>query len=263
MGLNCRDILTELFKLAPESLAEDWDNVGLLTGRPEKEVHRLYLALDATDDCIERAVKCKADMLLTHHPMIFRALKKVTGDDFTGRRIMELISHDISYAAMHTNYDRACMAEKAAERLRFKEREAFCREKTDESGRTFGLGVVGTLSSPLTLAGLAEEVKLRLDIPDVRIYGDEEAVVERAAIIPGSGGSEVNFVLEKDADVFITGDISHHQGIDAVLQGLFVIDASHYGVEKIFINDMENWFREKFPELKVFTEEIREPFATR
>ena len=249
--------------MAPEYLAEDWDNVGLLTGRPEKEVHRLYLSLDATDDCIEHAVKMKADMLLTHHPMIFKALKKVTGDDFTGRRIMELISHDISYAAMHTNYDRACMAEKAAERLGLKDREAFCMEKTDDSGRTFGLGVVGDLPLPLTLTGLAEEVKIRFKIPDVRIYGDEAALVERAALIPGSGGSELSFALEKDADVIITGDISHHQGLDAVLQGLFVIDAGHYGIEKIFIHDMENWFKEKFPELKVFTEEIREPFVTR
>lgn len=263
MGLKCRDILTELFKLAPEFLAEDWDNVGLLTGRPEKEVHRLYLALDATDDCIEHAVKTKADMLLTHHPMIFKALKKVTGDDFTGRRVMELISHDISYAAMHTNYDRACMAEKAAERLDLKEKETFCMEKTDDSGRDYGLGVIGTLSSPLTLAGLAEEVKLKFRIPDVRIYGDEAALVERAAIIPGSGGGEAGYVLEKDADVFITGDISHHQGLDAVLQGLFVIDAGHYGIEKIFISDMEKWFRGRFPDLKVYTEEIREPFVTR
>ncbi len=260
--MKCRDILSELFKLAPEEFAEEWDNVGLLTGRPEKEVHRIYIALDATDECIEHAVRNKADMLLTHHPMIFRAMKKVTGDDFTGRRIMELISHDISYAAMHTNYDVSCMAERAAKRLKLKECEPLCEER-EEKGKVFGLGMAGVLDKPLSLKDFADLIKKSFNIPDVRIYGDGSYEVEKVAILPGSGGSEIPYAIEKDADVYVTGDISHHEGIDAVLQGLSVIDAGHYGIEKIFIEHMKGWFNENHPEIKVFTEEIKEPFVTR
>ncbi len=248
--------------LAPPENAEEWDNVGLLAGRPEKEVKRVYLALDATDEVIEHAAQFKAELLLTHHPMIFKPMKTVTGDDFTGRRIMELIRHDISYIALHTNYDVCCMADLAAEKLGLTDTEPLCFLRTDKDGNTLGLGKAGRLSTSCTLKECAELVKKSFAIPDVRIYGDEDALVERAAILPGSGGSEVSFAIEKDADVYITGDISHHQGLDAVLQGLSVIDAGHYGIEKIFTGHMEKWFRETLPDIRVFTEDIKEPFKT-
>ncbi len=259
--MKCRDILSKLFTLAPPENAEEWDNVGLLAGRPEKEVKRVYLALDATDDVIEHAVSFRAELLLTHHPMIFRPMKTVTGDDFTGRRVMELIRHDISYIALHTNYDISCMADLAAERLKLKDSEPLCSLRTDLNGRTLGLGKVGNID-PCTLRECAELVRSAFSIPHVRVYGDEESQVERIAILPGSGGSETGDALSKDADLYITGDISHHQGLDASLQGLSVIDAGHYGIEKIFLGHMKEWLEKNLPELKVAAEEIKEPFIT-
>ena len=260
--MKCRDILCKLYGLAPPETAEEWDNVGLLTGRPEKEVKRVYIALDATDEAIEQAAEKRAELLLTHHPMIFKPMKSVTGDDFTGRRVMELIRHDISYIALHTNYDICRMADVAAERLGLKETEPLCSVRTDLKGKTLGLGKAGVLSTPCTLRECAELVKKVFNIPDVRIYGDEDSLMERAAVLPGSGGSESGYALARDADVYITGDISHHQGLDAVLQGLSVIDAGHYGIEKLFIKDMEEWFKENLTDLKVFTDEVKEPFHT-
>ena len=258
--MKCRNILNRLYKRCPLSLAEEWDNVGLLAGRPEKEVRRVYIALDATDEVIEHAVERKADMLLTHHPMIFSAMKKITGDDFTGRRIMELIKHDISYAALHTNYDIACMADNASELLALKDTIPLCPSGETDEDRGTGLGRIGTLPETCTLKECAELVKERFSIPNVRIYGDVNSVVETVAILPGSGGSEISFAILNNADVYITGDISHHQGLDAVLQGLAVIDAGHYGIEKIFIEDMRNWFLKELPELTVYTEAPEEPF---
>lgn len=259
--MKCRDILNKLFTLAPRELAEEWDNVGLLAGRPEKEIRKVYIALDATDDVIEHAVEVKADLLLTHHPMIFRPMKTVTGDDFTGRRIMELIRHDISYIALHTNYDVACMGDLAADKLGLKNTEPLCFIHEDgDSVR--GLGKTGFLPSPCTLMECADLVKKAFDIPDVRLYGDEDTLIEKAAILPGSGGSEAVYALEKDADVYITGDISHHQGVDSILQGLPVIDAGHYGIEKLFIGHMKGYFTETLPDIRIYTEEISEPFIT-
>ncbi len=261
--MKCRDILYALFELMPEDAAEEWDNVGLLTGRPEKEVKKIYIALDATDDVIDDAVKSGADMLLTHHPMIFKPMKKITGDDFTGRRVMELIKHDISYAAFHTNYDVCFMAVIAAEKLGIKDWEGLSSVRTDEKGRLIGYGCVGTLPSSCTLSECAELVKDRFDIPDVRIFGDPASSVETAAILPGSGGFGIASAIEKNADVYITGDISHHQGLDAVLQGLSVIDAGHYGIEKIFTGHMEKWFNKNFPDIRTVTAEVKEPFITK
>ena len=115
---SVREILTCLEQFMPIELKENWDNVGLLVGSREKEVERVYVALDATDDAIAEAAARKADMLLTHHPMIFKGLKKVTDQDFIGRRVIALIRHDIACYAMHTNFDIAGMAELAAERER-------------------------------------------------------------------------------------------------------------------------------------------------
>ncbi len=260
--MKCRDILSALFELMPREAAMEWDNVGLLAGRPEKEVKKVCIALDATDDVIDEAVKNGVDLLLTHHPMIFNAMKKITGDDFTGRRVMELIRHDICYAAFHTNYDVCFMGSLAGEKLGLKDWEALCSLTTDEKGKPAGMGCVGTLPSPCSLKQCAELVKNKFNIPDVRIYGDPDSIVETAAILPGSGGSGIESAIEKNADVYITGDISHHQGLDAVLQGLYVIDAGHYGIEKIFTGHMEKWFNRTFPDVKTMISGITEPFVT-
>ena len=105
--MKCRELIEILEELAPVSLACDWDNPGLLAGRSDKEVRTVYLALDATDDVIDNAVECRADMIITHHPLIFKPLKKVNDEDFISRRILKMIQNDISYYAMHTNFDAA------------------------------------------------------------------------------------------------------------------------------------------------------------
>ena len=117
--MRCSEIIERLRELAPETCACDWDNPGLLAGRHDKEVRRIYIALDATDTVVERAVAQKADMLITHHPLIFKAVKQVNDQNFITRRIIRLIQADISYFAMHTNFDSApgCMADLAAARL--------------------------------------------------------------------------------------------------------------------------------------------------
>ena len=107
----CKEIIQVIEAAFPRGAALDFDNVGLLAGRTEKEVNRIYLALDATDHVIECAEKAGADMLITHHPLIFSPIKRVTDEDFIGRRIVRLIRNDISYYAMHTNYDVLGMAE--------------------------------------------------------------------------------------------------------------------------------------------------------
>ena len=101
----CRDIIEELEKKYPPSIAEAWDNPGLQAGRFEKEIKRVYIALDATDRVIRHAVEAGADMLLTHHPMLMGGVKRVNTGDFYGRRLITLIQHDICCYAMHTNYD--------------------------------------------------------------------------------------------------------------------------------------------------------------
>lgn len=106
----------------PAGMAEHWDNVGLLVGDDEAEVHHVFLALDLTEEALEEAVRAGADMIITHHPMIFEGQKKINNHSFTGRRILKLIRNGIQYYAMHTNYDVLGMAELSADYLKLTDR---------------------------------------------------------------------------------------------------------------------------------------------
>lgn len=258
--MQCSEIIEKLETLSPKSYAEDWDNIGLLAGRRDKEVETIYIALDATDEVIADAVRVGADMLLTHHPLIFKKLSRVNTDDFIGRRIVELIKNDISYYAMHTNFDVMGMADAAADELGLKERKVLNVTYEDEISKE-GCGRVGRLSKHMSLEALARLVKTNFHVPNVRVFGDFGDIVEIAAVMPGSGGSYIKDALSAGADVMITGDIDHHEGIDAVAQGLTVIDAGHYGIEKLFIPYMEEFMKRELPKLRIYRAEFCEPFV--
>ena len=242
----------------PGNMAEDWDNVGLLVGDDGQDVHHVFLALDLTEDVLEQAVEAQADMIITHHPMIFRGMKKINNHDFTGRKVLSLIRHNISYFAMHTNYDVMGMAELSADYLKLKDRQVLSVTAETKQGQQ-GFGRVGRLPEPMSLKDCALYVKEAFSLNDVRLYGDPEQIAETAAICTGSGKSMISDALEKGAQVYITGDIDHHTGIDAVAQGLAVIDAGHYGTEYIFMEYMKEELQRRIPEAEVETMPVVHP----
>lgn len=244
----------------PAGLAEDWDNPGLLAGRREKEIGSVYLALDATDEVIEDAVKQGADLLLTHHPLLFRPIKQVNTDTMAGRRLVRLIQADILCYAIHTNYDLVTMAPLSASMLGLTGEEVLEVTRRDPvTGRGEGFGRVGNLSVEMTLGECAELVKKVFGLEHVAVFGDTGTKVLRAAISPGSGKSMIEPALHSGAQVLITGDIGHHEGIDATAQGLAIIDGGHYGLEHIFIRQMAGFLKERWPELTVYQEKIQNP----
>ena len=255
----CKEIIQVIEATYPRNAALDFDNVGLLAGRSEKEVNRVYLALDATDEIITRAVEAGADMLVTHHPLIFSPLKKVTDEDFVSRRVMRLIQNDISYYAMHTNYDVLGMAELAEKILDIRDTQVL--DVTGADGeREEGIGRIGRLEREMSLEECCVYVKHKLNLGSIKVFGDMNRRIRTLAVSPGSGKSAIKPAIQKGADVLVTGDIGHHDGIDAVEQGLAVIDAGHYGTEYIFIDDMKRFFAEKLPGLEVETAPVIHPF---
>lgn len=254
--MKCFEIMEKLESLSPRHFAESWDNVGLLVGSAEKEVTSCMLALDATDTVIDQAILMEADLLITHHPMIFKPLKRIVSDDFTGKRVIKLIQNDISYFAMHTNFDVMGMADEAAEKLGLIGSSVLEITFEDEISKE-GIGRIGSLLGEMNLEECAQLVKEAFDLDQVRVFGDSVNVIRKAAIVPGSGSDYVDQAIAAGADVLITGDISHHNGLDAVEKGISVIDAGHYGLEKIFIPYMRSFLSRELPELQVF--EARQP----
>jgi len=258
--MKCYEMIEKLETLSPISYAEAWDNIGLLVGRRDKEVNTVYIALDATDDVIEEAVRLKADLLLTHHPLIFKKMSRVNTDDFIGRRVVRLIQSDISYYAMHTNFDVMGMADAAADELKLQNSQVLKVTYEDDISKE-GCGRSGKLFKKMSLMECAELVKRTYQVPNVRVFGNLADLVEMVAVMPGSGGSYIKDALKAGVDVMITGDIDHHEGIDAVAQGLNVIDAGHYGIEKLFVPYMMEFLHRELPHIQLYQAQTKEPFV--
>ena len=257
--MRCQDILDKIEARYPRKYACDWDNVGLLAGSREREVDTVYIALDATDEVVDAASECGAQLLLTHHPMIFGGLKSVTTDDYVGERLIRLIRNDISYYAMHTNYDVMGMADAAADELKLQNREVLDITFEDDIAKE-GFGRLGDLPYPMTVDECAAYVRERFHLQAVKVFGQGSQQLVRAAISPGSGKSMIAPALGKGADVLITGDIDHHEGIDAVEQGMAVIDAGHYGLEKIFVPYLQEYLKRETEGIEIITQGKADPF---
>lgn len=259
--MKCREIINALNERWPESYALGFDNVGLLVGDREQEVHHIFVALDVTDETLDQAIACGADMIVTHHPLLFSAIKKVTTDDFIGNRIVKMIRYGISYYAMHTNFDIMGMASLNALSLNLNDPEILEVTYEDADGRKEGIGRIGTLEEPMSLKDFGTFVKEQLGLEMVRVYGNLDKTVNRVAISSGSGRSMVKEAIKAGVQVLVTGDIDYHTGIDAVAQGLMIIDAGHYGTEMIFIEHMKDTLKEMLPDMKVTAAKIQQPFT--
>lgn len=259
--MKVKELTNWLDSVYPSDMAEHWDNVGLLVGDDDAEVTHVFLALDLTETTLEEAVRAGADMIITHHPMIFEGQKKINNHSFTGCRILKLIRNGIQYYAMHTNYDVLGMAELSADYLKLTDREVLSVTEETKDGCE-GFGRVGMLPEQMTLRECGDFVKKALALHDLRVYGNPDCLVQKAAVCTGSGKSMIPDALAKGAQVYVTGDIDHHTGIDAVAAGLPIIDAGHYGTEYIFMETMKKKLSQKFPKLQISCAEIKSPYIT-
>ncbi len=239
MSIKVERIIEELNTLAPECLAEDWDNIGLQIGGRDHEVSKILLALDATTNVIDEAIKIKADMIITHHPLIFAPLKSIIRDNPKSNNIYKLIKHDISLYVMHTNFDTAFGGTNdiLANKIGLGNMEVI---NPDENG--MGIGRIGETQTT-TMRELSEVLKEKLDLSHVRIVGAADMLVSKVAICTGSGMSFMRSAVGK-ADVFITGDVKFHEAQEAKDLGLGIIDVGHYGSENIAMPSIKEYLDE-------------------
>ena len=263
--MRCDDIIKKLEEEYPLNCAEEWDNPGLLVGRRNREVRKVLVALDATEETIRQAIENEADLMITHHPLLFHSIREVSDDTFIGRRILTLIEHEVSCYAIHTNFDILGMAHINEKQLDLQNSRVL--GITQESGGIVeGLGRVGELPEIMSLTETAEYVRERLNLDAVRCYGPEDAgeagerVIHRIAVCGGAGKSLIDDAIEEQAQVLVTGDIDYHTAIDALARGLYLIDAGHYGTEYGFMSYLKNKLQILFPDLIVTTAKIRHPY---
>lgn len=255
--MKVAEIVKLLESECPKALAEDWDNSGLLVGDSSAEVKRVYIALDATSEVIRDAIDNEADMLITHHPLIFKGVKEVTDNSFVGRRVMALIQNNVAFFCMHTNFDAAKMSEIVRKKLSLPEGIILLPSKEDPDK---GIGMTCHIPDVMTLEGFSMKVKDALSLSSIRVFGDLSMKVSIVSFLPGSGKSDIDTAIAQGADCYITGDIDHHSGLDAVEKGIGVIDAGHYGMERFFIEYVSLFLKGNTGSLEIVTAPVKPPY---
>lgn len=342
-------------KTAPSDIAEKWDNVGLLVGGKKDVVNRLMVCLDVTSNVVNEACSKNIDLIVTHHPVIFKPLKRILKDDFKGSILYRLIQNNLAVYSAHTNMDitkggindylaelleltnvrnlnsyRAETLYKLAvfvpvekikdvqnainskgagclgdyrdwsfrvegtgnfrplentkpyigspgilEEVREYKLETIVSENVmkqvvDEmirvhpyeepaydiyplniDGYEYGLGKTGFLSTECTLSEFAYRVKLALNINNVRLMGDPEKSIQKAAVFCGGFDGSYSGLLSEKPDVLVTGDVKHNEAVDLLEMGFCVIDAGHYSTEIIIVDKLANMLQSEFEDIEV------------
>ena len=230
--LSCQLIMNALERIAPRRLAEDWDNPGLLVGSYAQKVERVLVALDVDDAVTAEAIERRADMIVAHHPAIFRGIKQLRTDLPLGRRLAALLTHNIAVAAAHTNLDvtHGGVNDVLAAQIGLEKLSSFVIT-SQESGVTESIGRVGVLPAPTSIEDFARAVKERLCISHVRLAAAAARPVRRVAVCGGAGADFIDNAVRLGADVYVTGDVKYHDAQRAVEQGMHIIDAGHFGTE--------------------------------
>lgn len=239
-----KDIIKIIEEHFPPINAEDWDNVGLLIGNYEKEVKKIQFSIDATLEAIDNAIENKIDMIITHHPIIFKAIKNINNNTVIGRKILKLIKNDINVYCIHTNLDSTLggLNDYILNKLGIESSQILDLNKETKSG----IGRVYKLKDEIFLKQYLEILKEKLGIKNIRLISkNKDRKIKKIALINGSAMSYWKLANSIKVDLFITGDITYHDALDAKESEMNVIDFGHYESEHFFY-ELLKLYLEKF-----------------
>jgi dinuclear metal center YbgI/SA1388 family protein len=234
VNIFVKDIVKIMGEMAPARLAENWDNVGLQVGRNEKEVKVILCALDFSAEVLDQAAQLHADIIVTHHPAIFRSIKQLTDSDWRSALLLEAARKDIAVYSAHTNLDSVAggVNDVLAKLLDLENVEGLSGEDMLE-----GIGRIGVLKEALDLTVFAEKVKSALKLKNV-IAVPAGRKVHKVAVCGGSGMDFLDYAVQAGADTYVTGDVKYHDAQDAKGKHINLIDATHQGTELPVVNEL-------------------------
>ena len=245
-----KHVLDILEELAPSSAAEDWDNPGLQVGHLSQDIEKIFISLDPTLKALRKALKRNAQLLLTHHTLVFRPISSLNREVYPGDVIFEALENGICIVAVHTNLDMVLGGINDSLAGLFGLQDVEALEKRSGLGVDgAGLGRIGDLPGPVKLSKMTERVKAILGAEKIRVVGPKNRRIRRVAVVGGAGGGMVSIASKKGADLLVSGDIRHHEALEAKTLGLALIDAGHFHTEK--------------PALRPFAERLKDTFMKR
>jgi dinuclear metal center YbgI/SA1388 family protein len=235
--------VAELYKALdtaiPRALSCEWDNDGLMCcPDPERNVSRVLIALDITEEVVEDAIAGGFDVILSHNPIIFKGLKAVDPSNAVARKTIKLIRNGITAMSFHTRLDalKGGVNDVLAARLGLE-------DVTDFGADAVPIGRIGTLEYPMPLDAFAEQVKLALHVPAVSV-ADAHRPVYRVAVLGGSGADDVAAAMAAGADTYVSGNLKYNQMVDAPDEGINLIEAGHFYTEQPICYHLADMIRE-------------------
>lgn len=257
MTTTVRDVIQFLEEFAPPSLAEDWDNVGLLLGDPARSVHSLVTCLTLTPDVAKEAIAREAGLVITHHPILFRAVKRLTAETPEGAMLLELIRAGVAVYSPHTSFDNASggINQWLAERLGLKHIAPLrSREESDSQDQdsVLGAGRFGNFESPLDWPAFRQALREKLTLGCFQSVPPKHQTIERVGIACGAAAEFLNDAHQAGCDAFITGEARFHACLEARGLGIGLILLGHYASERPALEMLAERIAERFSDLTVW-----------
>lgn len=247
-----REISDFFNEKAPYYMKLSFDNVGLLVGFCENEVTKVLAALDITDEVIEEAIEFGAQLIVSHHPLIFDAIKHVTDDDTKGKKIIRMVNNGISAICLHTNLDTADggVNDALMSVLGGRVTGLLDPHGTHPDGRPYGISRLGELDGPVDFFSFLDTVRKNLNGNGLR-YHYAGRPVYKIACCGGSGGGDMPKAFAAGCDTFVTADLKYDHFLWAREFGINLIDADHFCTENVVVPVIERLLGEKYPQLEV------------
>lgn len=235
-------------EMAPLALQESWDNCGLQVGDANAQATGALLCLDVTEAILDEAIAKQLNLIITHHPLIFKGLKSLTGSTHIERIVMRAIKNDIAIYSAHTNMDSAWggVSHMIAAKMGLIDVEVLCPQANPQAG----LGVVGNLPQPEEALPFLTRVKEIFGTGAVRYAGNAHQMVNRVAICGGAGVEFVNDAIAQHADVYITGDVKYHE-FQGISERILIADIGHYESEHFTKEIFSEIITKKIPNFAV------------
>ena len=253
-AIRVRDISEFLSSLAPLSLAETWDNVGLLLGDDGAAVQRLMTCLTLTEDVAREAVDRGVDLIVSHHPILFRPVQRLTARTPEGGVVLLLAGSGIAVYSPHTAFDSARdgINQQLAQRLGLEDISLLRAGDPPGDVEIAGSGRQGRLPAATTLREFNERVKAALGVAHLQFVGDEKLAVSRVGVACGSAADFIPDAVQHGCDVLLTGESRFHACLEARQSGIGLILAGHYATERPAVESLALTLAEQFPDLEVW-----------
>ena len=249
--MKVSDITAVVEAFAPLRIQEEWDNSGLIIGSPNDQVNGVLLAFDCTPELVDEAVAKGCDMIITHHPLIYKGVRHIGPETPEGLAIMKAIKAGVAVYAAHTSADKVPLGVSGAmaRRLNLQDVEIL---DPDADGGT-GLGCIGYLPIPMTGEEALGYVREKFGLKIIRSSKPLETTIEKVAVMGGSGGSEIAAALKKGAQLYICGDVTYHNFFAP--EGFMIMDIGHFESEREIVDILLAQIRKNFPKFASYKSE--------